>query len=283
MASSPSSAVREARRTLGNRLREMRKQAGFETARAFAARAGWSESKASRIENGLTAPADGDLRQYALLCGVPEAFADLVSTSHNIEGLYVEWRRVDGRGLRPVQEAHVPLYQRTRHFRIYEPGVIPGLVQTADYARVIMSRIIAFGDIPDDLEEAVAARIERQQVLYDASRRFGILLEETALHSRFGDADVMAAQLGHLLKVASLPQVSLGIIPMSADRVMWPLEGFWVFDDEQVLIELATAQVTVKQPTEVATYTRMFAQLAAMACYGKQARALIAQAIGATG
>ncbi|WP_405596886.1 helix-turn-helix domain-containing protein [Streptomyces sp. NBC_01410] len=58
MASSPSSAVQDARQALGGRLREIRKAGGFRTARAFAARAGWSESKASRIENGVTTPSD---------------------------------------------------------------------------------------------------------------------------------------------------------------------------------------------------------------------------------
>ncbi|MFI2373126.1 helix-turn-helix domain-containing protein [Streptomyces sp. NPDC018833] len=283
MPTSPSSAVREARKTLGNRLRELRKQAGFTTARAFAAEAGWSESKASRIENGVTAPSEEDLLRYAVVCGVPDAHQDLVATSHNIEEMYVEWRRVEQQGLRPIQQSRVPLYERTRHFRVYEPGVIPGLVQTAAYARAIMSRIAAFRLIPDDVDEAVAVRITRQKVLYDASRRFGLLVEETALRSRFGGSEVMAAQLGHLLKIAALPQVSFGVIPMSADRVMWPLEGFWVFDDERVLVELATAEVTVRQPSEIAAYTCMFSELAGMACYGPQARSLIAEAIGVLG
>ncbi|MGP3924480.1 DUF5753 domain-containing protein [Streptomyces sp. 8N616] len=206
-------------------------------------------------------------------------YPDLIATSQNIEEMYVEWRRLQRQGLRPIQQAHIPLYERTKHFRIYEPGVIPGLLQTADYARSIMSRIISFWDIPDDSEAAAEVRVRRQWVLRDASRRFGILLEETALRSRFGDASIMAAQLGHLLTVASLQQVSLGIIPTTVDRTMWPVEGFWIFDDSQVIIELATAQVTVKQPSEIAAYSRMFAELAAMACYGHRARALIAEAI----
>ncbi|MCX4582539.1 helix-turn-helix transcriptional regulator [Streptomyces sp. NBC_01481] len=281
MASSPSSAVQDARQALGGRLREIRKASGFRTARAFAARAGWSESKASRIENGVTTPSDDDLRQYAELCQVPETYPDLLATAHNIEEMYVEWRRLQREGLRPVQEAHVPLYERTRHFRIYEPGVIPGLLQTRDYARSIMSRIIGYWNIPDDTEDAVDVRLGRQRVLRDANRKFGILLEETALRSRFGTAETMANQLGHLLTVSVLQQVSLGIIPMTADRTMWPLEGFWIFDDEQVIIELATAQVTVKQPSEVSMYARMFSDLAGIACYGKPARALISEAIDA--
>ncbi|MFI0912461.1 helix-turn-helix domain-containing protein [Streptomyces abikoensis] len=273
--------MQEARRALGGRLREIRKAGGFRTARAFAARAGWSESKASRIENGITQPSEDDLLAYAELCRAPDLYGDLVATVHGIEEMYVEWRRLHRDGLRPVQESLVPLTERTRHFRIYEPGVIPGLLQTPDYARSIMGRIIAFWDIPDDTEAAVAVRMGRQQVLRDAGRQFGILIEETALRSRFGDAEVMATQLGHLLTVSVLQQVSLGIVPMTADRTMWPLEGFWIYDDEQVLIELATAQITIKQPSEVATYTRMFAEMAQIAVFGKAARALITEAINA--
>jgi hypothetical protein len=76
--------------------------------------------------------------------------------------MYVEWRRQTRTGMRQSQEAAVPLYERTRHFRIYEPGVIPGLLQTPDYARALMGATIAFQQIPDDTEEAVAARIGRQ-------------------------------------------------------------------------------------------------------------------------
>ncbi|NEA54378.1 helix-turn-helix domain-containing protein [Streptomyces sp. SID13666] len=282
MATSPSSAVLDARRALGRRLREIRRPTGL-TARAFAARAGWSESKASRIENGKTSPSDPDLLTYATLCGVPELYVDLVSTLHNIEEMYVEWRRLQSDGLRQIQQAHVPLYERTRHFRVYEPGVIPGLLQTGDYAQAIMKRIVSFWDIPDDTEAAAKVRVDRQRVLREGDRRFAFLVEETALWSRFGTADVMAAQLGHLLTVGSLPQVSLGVIPMTAERTMWPLEGFWIFDKDQVIIELATAQVTVKQPSEVGTYLQMFAKLADIACYGQQARNLIAKAISSLG
>ncbi|MEU5151798.1 helix-turn-helix domain-containing protein [Streptomyces goshikiensis] len=282
MATSPSSAVQEARAALGRRLREMRKPTGM-TARALAARAGWHESKASRLENGKSIPSDDDLHVYATLCGVPEQFPDLIAAMHGIEEMYVEWHTMQQNGMKRAQQAHVPLYARTNHFRIYEPGVIPGLLQTPEYARAIMRRISAFRQLPDDVDAAVEVRMGRQRYLRDAHRHFGIVLEETALHSRFGDDDVMGAQLGHLLQLASLPNVSLGIVPMDADRLMWPLEGFWIFDEEQVIIELATAQVTVKQPSEIKIYARMFAELVGISVNGKDARNLLARAIAALG
>ncbi|WP_030706542.1 helix-turn-helix domain-containing protein [Streptomyces sp. NRRL F-2580] len=282
MKTSPSSAVEEARAALGRRLRDMRRPTGL-SARALAARAGWHESKASRIENGKTMPSDADLLAYVTLCGEPGALEDLRATARGIDQMYVEWKTVQKAGLTAGQEAHVPLYARTHRFRIYEASVIPGLLQTEGYATTMMSRIVAFRQIPDDVESAVRVRIRRQRYMRDGHRHFSFVLEEAALRARFGGPEVMAAQLGHLLQVAAMPNVSLGVVPMTAERDMWPVEGFWIFDDLQVITELATAQITVKQPSEIDIYARMFSELAKLACVGQQARSLITDAIAALG
>lgn len=280
MPSSPHAAIEEARKAFGMRLREIRRAAGFKTARAFAARAGWSVSKVSRIETGVTSPDEDDLWQYALASGDPELYQDLFAMASSIGEMYVEWRRINENGLTPVQEAHVPLYDRTRHFRIYEPGVIPGLVQTPAYAQYLMGHIVRFYGIPDDAEQAAELRTTRKrEVMRDAGRRFVFVLEESALRARFGDTHVMADQLAYLLTVSMRQHVRIGVIPMTAERTMWPGEGFWIFDDRQVIIELSTAQVTLTQPSEVAMYGRIFSELAEMAVYGNPARALITEAI----
>ncbi|MGH8347061.1 MAG: Scr1 family TA system antitoxin-like transcriptional regulator, partial [Pseudomonas sp.] len=94
------------------------------------------------------------------------------------------------------QKARIPLYERTKLFRVYEPGLVPGLFQTAEYASAIIAHVIEFDQIPNDLEEAVAARMERQRVLYTGDRRFLVVLEEQALRTRVSDAaSVMAGQL----------------------------------------------------------------------------------------
>ncbi|MFD9374576.1 helix-turn-helix domain-containing protein [Streptomyces sp. NPDC059999] len=282
MAASSFPAVEEARRSLGVRLRELRRAGGFKTARTFAARAGWSESKVSRIEHGITSPSEDDLRAYVEHSGAQQDYEDLLATASSIQEMYVEWKRVFANGLTPVQEAALPRYERTRHFRIYEPGVIPGLLQTPAYATALMGRIIDFWGIPDDAEQASEVRaVRKAAVLRDAGRRFGVVVEETALRARFGDTETMAGQLGHLMTVSLWQQVSLGVIPMGAERIMWPNEGFWIFDRERVLIELASAEVTLTQPSEVATYERIHAELARIAVHGNAARALIADAINA--
>ncbi|GAA4677431.1 helix-turn-helix domain-containing protein [Streptomyces buecherae] len=275
---SPSSSAQEARRALGQRLREIRKETSL-TARALAKRAGWHESKCSRLENGKTRPSEEDLRVWTLHCGALDQLDDLIAFVRNMDGMYVEWHRVMRGGLRRLQESDVSLYEATRRFRIYEPGVIPGLLQTPGYAAALMGDIIDFHQLPDDTKAAVAVRMERQRVLCRGDHTFAMVLEESALRTRIGGAEVMAAQLGHLLVAASLPRVSLGIIPASVDRRMCPAEGFWVFDDDRVKVELVSAEVTVTQPQEIELYARTFAGMSALAVHGGPARNLITSAI----
>jgi hypothetical protein len=77
--------------------------------------------------------------------------------------------------------------------------------------------------------------------------------------------------------------VSLGIVPMGAERTMWQSPGFWIFDDTQVSMESPTAELTITQPREVQMYERVFAELSTMAVVGAPARALIVAAIDRLG
>ncbi|MGW5675154.1 DUF5753 domain-containing protein [Streptomyces sp. NPDC003860] len=284
MSSSPSSAVQEARRTLGRRLREIRLSAGFTTARAMAARAGWHESKSSRIENGVITPSDDDIRTWADACGAQDQVQDLIATARGIEEMYVDWRRLEGAGLKRVQESVLPLYERTRRFRIYQSWVIPGLLQTPAYTRVMLETVASLRKAPGDVDEAVAVRMARQQVVHQGGRRCAFLVEEWVLRTVINDPDVLAAQLGQLITMASLPSVSLGIIPMGAPRgVAWPTESFSIYDNDQVAVELVSAHLNVKQPNGIAEYVQTFSELASIAVYGTAARNLIADAITALG
>ncbi|MET8611918.1 MULTISPECIES: helix-turn-helix domain-containing protein [Streptomyces] len=274
-----SSSVQQARETLGKRLREIRQDSGL-TARQLASRAGWHESKCSRIENGRTAPSDDDLRMYTLHCGATGQTADLIATARNIDGAYVEWRRMERSGLRRAQESVLPLWERTLRFRAYSSWLIPGPFQTRGYITALLRSIRDRRAVPDDLEAAVQVRVDKQRLLHDGRRRFAVVLEESTLRHRIGGPETMAGQLGHLLSLASLPNVSLGVIPLSADRsALWPVEDFWIFDEGQVNVELVSAFLTITQPHEVGTYGRTFSALADLAVHGAPARALIASAI----
>jgi transcriptional regulator with XRE-family HTH domain len=276
-----SHSVQEARQALADRLREMRLDAEL-TATELALRVGWHRTKVSKLEHAVTSPSAEDIRMWCHACVATDQMANLIASMRAVKSAYVEWQRMERAGLRQLQEAAFPLYERTRLFRIYEPGMVPGLLQTEEYARALMRSIIAFRSIPDDTDEAVAARIARQHVLHSGDHRFAVVLEEQVLWTRIGPAETMAGQLGHLLTMAARPQMSLGIIPRAADRAsMWPVQGFWIFDSGRVHVELPSAQVKVTQPREVEVYARTFNELSAMAVYGPAARALMAAAIDA--
>ncbi|MFE0688749.1 helix-turn-helix domain-containing protein [Streptomyces xiamenensis] len=282
MSLPPTSSAQRAREDLAARLRELRLDAGI-NGRTLAERCGWSESKSSRIENAKTAPSDADVRAWCEACRVPEQATDLIEANRRADSLYVQWRRLQRTGLRRLQESSVPLYQRTRAFRAYCSNVVPGFLQTPGYATALLGNISRFHGAPDDAAEAAAARVRRSEVIHRANHRFALLVEETVLHYRIGNAEVMAGQLGHLLTAMSLPAVSLGVIPTTADRqgAVWPLETFTVFDDRQVVVELLSASVNITERSEVGLYLKAFEGLSDLAVYGAPARALVVQALEA--
>jgi len=153
--------VEQAREALGARLRELRRDAGL-SGRQLAALAGWHFTKVSKLENGKQHPSDDDLRAWCHHCHAPGEAADLIASAHSVASMYQEWRRQGRAGMRRPQKAKTPVYERAKLFRIYEPTLIPGLFQTADYATWIMAHFIGFHDLPNDLDQAVAARMERR-------------------------------------------------------------------------------------------------------------------------
>jgi transcriptional regulator with XRE-family HTH domain len=276
-----SSSAWQARQALAARLGEIRKDAGL-TGRALAALCGWHESKVSRIEHARTAPSSDDVRVWCQHCGTADETDELLAFLRSVEDMFVEWRRMERAGLKRAQEAVLPLWERTRIFRAYSSWLIPGAVQTPAYTKAILRAIAARRDLPDDTDEAAAVRADRLRLLREGDHRFFVVVEESVLRNVIGGADVMAGQLGHLITVASLPSVSLGIIPMGLERdVIWPVEDFWIFDDRQVNVELVSGWLTLTQPREIAMYMKAFSDLSDLAVRGAKARALITAAIDA--
>jgi transcriptional regulator with XRE-family HTH domain len=273
------SSAQRARRELAVRLREIRLDAGL-TAQDLSAAAGWHKAKTSRIENARQALTDDDIRTWCRVCGTSELALDLIAASRASESMYTDWRRVHRAGMRQPQQAQIPLFERTRLMRVYCSTVVPGLFQTPQYASALMSAITAFRGTPDDVTNAVAARMRRNRILHQPGHRFTVMIEESVLRYQIGAAAVMAEQLDHLLEVMLLPSVSLGVIPFTAGpRPMWTLETFTVFDEERAFVELLAAQVCITVPGEVRLYLDAFAELAALAVSGDEARDLIRAAM----
>ncbi|MFF2148854.1 helix-turn-helix domain-containing protein [Kitasatospora sp. NPDC058190] len=282
MSVSGSSHVQAARRVLADRLREMCKDAGLD-GKQLAELCGWHPSKVSRISTARTSPSAEDLRAWCRACGREDQAADLVASLRAVEGMWVEWRRMERAGLRRAQEAVLPLFERTHWFRAYSSWLVPGLLQTHGYTEDVL-RAVQLRRVPvDDVADAVAVRMERQRVLREGQRRFAFLLEESVLRNGLGGADTQVEQLERLITVSALPNVSVGIVPTRLHRPRMPVEGFWIFDTAQVNVELISGHLTLTQPSEVAMYADTFAVLADMAVYGSKARALITAAIDAIG
>ncbi|MFD9687133.1 helix-turn-helix domain-containing protein [Kitasatospora sp. NPDC059088] len=282
MADSASSSVQRARQGLADQLREIQRDAGL-SGRDLAAACGWYPSKVSRLLNARTPPSENDIQAWCEACGVPERAADLVAKLRAVAGMFVEWRRMERAGLKQAQEARRPLYERTHRFRSYSSWLIPGLIQTPGYTEAALRAIQQRRGLVDDVAAAVASRMERQRVVREGGRRFAFLVEESVLRSGIGGAAVMRGQLHHLATVGSLPNVSMGIVPMRPDRVRWPAEGFWIFDTAQVNVELISGYLTITQPSEVAMYAETFAELSDLAVYGPAAQELIGAAAGLLG
>ncbi|MEU8884568.1 helix-turn-helix domain-containing protein [Streptomyces hydrogenans] len=280
MPTSPLSTAQAARAAIAARLDEMRRDAGL-TGHELALRCGWHKSKASRIARAKTAPSDADIRAWCRACGAEELAADLIAASRTAESMYVHWRQIHRDGMRRVHEKTVPLYERTAHFRVYASNVVPGMLQTADYATGLLRSITSFQGTPDDVADAVQARLNRSRVVHEGNHRFALLLEEAVLYYQVCDGPELAAQLRYLQEVMSRPNVSLGIIPFGVRRTVWPLEAFYAFDDAQVAVETLTAEVNITAPGEIHTYLRAFAELAQVAVYGAAARDRIDAALAA--
>ncbi|MER5351686.1 helix-turn-helix transcriptional regulator [Kitasatospora sp. NPDC002551] len=282
MSTSPSSSAQAARVALAARLGELMRDAGLKGGE-LSARCGWHAAKTSRILHARVAPSDSDIRAWCQACGADGQADDLIASNRAADSLYVEWRRITRAGLRQVQQARVPLYSRTSLFRAYSSRVVPGALQTREYAGALLRTVADVRRTPDDVADAVEARLARSRVVFEGGRRFVAVIEESVLRYRIGDEAVMAGQLGHLLQVMSMPSVSLGIIPFTAGRTMWPVETFNLFDDGQVGVELLSAQVTVTAPSDLALYVQAFSRFTGLAVHGTAARALITAAIDTLG
>jgi transcriptional regulator with XRE-family HTH domain len=282
MSTSPLSTAQAARAAIAARLDEIRKDAGL-TGHKLAQRCDWHKSKSSRIARAKTVPSDDDIRAWCRACGAEDQAADLIAASRTAESMYANWAQLHRNGMRRVHEKTAPLYQRTTHFRVYASNLVPGMLQTADYATGLLRSITDFQGTPDDVSDAVQARLNRSRVVHEGNHRFALLLEETVLYYRVCDDAAMAGQLRYLLEVMSRPNVSLGIIPFTARRTVWPLEAFYAFDDAQVAVETLTAEVNITAPGEIRTYLKAFAELSGIAVHGREARERITRALDSLG
>lgn len=244
---------------------------------------GWAASKISKIETGKQAPTAEDLELWAQALGAVEVLPELVGRLKALETHYAVWRRQLAAGVRARQEAWGLTESTTASVCNFESAVIPGLLQTAEYARHMFIRTTALHRSVQDIEEGVNARMQRQQALYAPGRSFHFLIWEAALHMRVCPREAMAGQLDRLAGVFGMSSVQLGVVPLNADLTVVPTHGFWIFDQDLVMVETIGAELRLTDRAEVDLHRTVWGELMAVAAYGHGAHRLITRARASLG
>jgi transcriptional regulator with XRE-family HTH domain len=229
----------------------------------MAADLGWPRSKISKIENGRQVPSEGDIRAWAAECGRPEATDDLLDLLADVQAIHRQWRREIHRGHAAIQDDMDRRVREAVHIRNAEITVIPGLLQTAAYTRSLELEIVSvYGMSPVGVEASVAARMRRQEILYDSTKTFEFVITEAALRLLPCPSQVMLGQLDRLLSLG-LDNLKLGIIPLGLQLSLMPVHGFLILDDATI-VETYGSETEISGP-ESAAYGKIFDLLMAEA------------------
>jgi transcriptional regulator with XRE-family HTH domain len=267
------------RRRLGAELRRLREQAGL-SGRQLADRISVSQSKVSRIESGAALPSLPQVTGWAAAAGASGSATSKVMALADAAYTGVDPWDAAMRERSSLQPDLQEVENQSRAVMVYEPTLVPGLLQTAEYARRVFTMFdpaYAESDIPD----AVAGRLDRQVALFDPAREFGFLITEAALRWQPGPPGLMLAQLDRVASVSTLENVTVGVIPQSARALTHVPHGFTLTEpadpeaDALILVETAHANITVSDAGQVALYRRHWSLLEKTAAHGADARDLL--------
>jgi transcriptional regulator with XRE-family HTH domain len=202
------------RRRLGAALRRLREGSGM-SLDAVAKELGWSTSKVSRIELAKIAVTPADVRA---LLGVLDALSEEVETLVSLasEDRQPGWWRQYAEVLPPWFEGYLSLESEAARLLAYESEVVPGLLQTEQYAAEIL-RQSSYTQLPDEAARAAELRRARQVRLVGPDPIYlDAVINEGALRRVVGDRKVMCGQLTRLIETVELPNVALRVLPFAA-------------------------------------------------------------------
>lgn len=257
---------------IGRTLRELREASGRE-AKAVARGAVMSTSKLSRIETGKSRPTVMDVERILTAMGVSEDVrVRLAEVARQQATEATAWRLYRRTGFHHHQDSIRAIEAETTVQRLFQPSCIPGLCQTPEYIRAILS---GKGLTDEVLTRTIGARLQRQAVLFDAVKSFRFLITESVLRWRLVSAPEMAVQLDRLITLSRLPNVAVGVVPLTAPMTEVPTSSFVVFDDRLVVVEVPHAEVTTAEPKDVELYLAKFARFETVALMGDSLRALV--------
>ncbi|MFE0024484.1 helix-turn-helix domain-containing protein [Amycolatopsis sp. NPDC059021] len=263
---------------LATELRHLRDLAGL-SGRELAQQIGISQSKVSRIESGRTVPSLPEVDGWARATGASDDRREwLVAMTDAVFTEVRPFRAAVG----PDSQMQTEIQDReqcARLIRTFQPSVVPGLLQTADYARRVYSLAQPTPDHP--VAPAVAARMDRQVLLYKEDRRFEFLITEPALRWRPVAVSSMLAQLDRLVAVSTLDNVLIGVVPHGQQAMAPAPHAFIVYAendgdlDDLVEVETLHANLIVNDLDDVAIYQQKWSMLCGSAIFGSEFRAFV--------
>ena len=277
MAGSPTAR----RRRLAIELKKLREDHGL-TCNQVGESLDWSGSKVNRMETGQgrVQPSDVDAlcRFYNTSDELRELLKGLAKHS-KMRG----WWHAYGSAVPTWFSVYVGLEQAACSLRTYEAEFVPGLLQTADYAREL-HRATAQPS-PDDVEQMIAVRMERQALLTGPhAPDLWAILHESVLRHAIGNRDVMQAQFERLLKMAQLKNITVQVLPFNSGS--YPATGAYTMlgfpeqeDPDIVYRDGLTDAVYLEQPSDIAQYAKAFDNLRALSLSPQQSSALITEAM----
>jgi transcriptional regulator with XRE-family HTH domain len=256
------------RRRLAAELRRLRDESGLSTTDA-AKLLEWQPSRLSRIETRQSGIAAPDLRKLLNAYGVEDTgyrtYLAELARRVNERGWWQKYAGLIGGDYADL----ISLEAEARTIRTYEQELVPGLLQTPDYARAVV-RASRPTDTSEEIDRRVEIRIERQEVLVRTDPpppRFNVVLSEGALRRPVGGYDVMRMQLEYLMQPRDRANVTVQVLPFDAGvhpSMMAPFTMITFSDPDDlgvVNVENATGALFLEEPAELRFYDEIWSTL----------------------
>jgi transcriptional regulator with XRE-family HTH domain len=271
------------RQELGAALRRLRKNAGL-SGEEMAAAVGISQSQVSRMELGQQIAASMVVDKWVRAARASDTErAELLGIAEAAAAEMVSWRKAMVRGLARLQEDSRELEATAATILNFQTAGVPGLLQVPEYARRTFATESQASEA--EIAAAVAARMNRQVIVYTGSKNLVFIMTESAVRWRLGPESLIRAQIEKIIGVADLENVTIGIIPQATEADVWHDHGFNILDDRGdagdpvVHVETLTRGLTITDPADVAAYKDAFARLRELAVTGPDVQSLLRQIV----
>src|SRR6266545_6082268 len=274
------------RRKLGRELKILRQRAGL-TGPELAKLIGTTQTRVSRIENAVVKPKIADVQAWAAVASLAGDERDaLLRLAEEALTEVSEWQAVLKGSLAGRQRELMATDKVAREIRHFQPYLVPGPFQTADYARAAITASNVTGEV--DVEQAVSDRLERgRRILGKRGPRYDAILMEAGIRWRPKGCPpgTRQEQWRRLIEVAQVPHVSIRVIPLDAELVVAPMVGFVMVTlkdpDEPSVVRMETPAIHMafSGADQVSAFELTWSRMADAALEPKESVALLGQLI----